>query len=66
VELTKLMPLGKLEWAKNKELTLINHSVRQDAFSRMHLPIGEGGKNMINASREEHGPSWRMIVKSYC
>ena len=27
----------------------------------MDLPIG-GGKHSINAAREDHGPSWRMIV----
>jgi penicillin G amidase len=27
----------------------------------MNLPIG-GGSTMINATKEKHGPSWRMIV----
>jgi len=30
-------------------------------FSRMHLPIG-GGAKIINATKETHGPSWRVIV----
>lgn len=51
---------GKLEWWKNKD-TRINHLLKQPAFSRMHLNMG-GGKNMINATTEDHGPSWRMIV----
>lgn len=56
----KIEDAGKLEWAKFKD-THINHLLRQPAFSRLHLPIG-GGTNMINATREDHGPSWRMIV----
>ena len=51
---------GKLEWWKNKD-TRINHLLKQPAFSRMHLNMG-GGRNMINATTEDHGPSWRMIV----
>jgi penicillin G amidase len=51
---------GKLEWAKNKA-TRINHLLKVPAFSRMDLPIG-GGKNMINAATDDHGPSWRMVV----
>jgi penicillin amidase len=27
----------------------------------LHLPIG-GGTNTINATKEQHGPSWRMVV----
>jgi penicillin amidase len=30
-------------------------------FSRLHLPIG-GGNKIINATKETHGPSWRVIV----
>ena len=60
LSLTKIEAAGKLEWAKNKD-THISHSLKQDAFSRLHLNVG-GGRNMINATREEHGPSWRMIV----
>lgn len=55
-----LATTGKLEWWKNKD-TRINHLLKQPAFSRMHLNMG-GGKNMINATTEDHGPSWRMIV----
>ncbi|MFC4261676.1 penicillin acylase family protein [Ferruginibacter yonginensis] len=51
---------GKLEWAKFKD-TRVNSLLKLPAFSRLHLPIG-GGTNMINATREEHGPSWRMVV----
>ena len=51
---------GKLEWGKFKD-TKVLHLARLDAFSRLHLPIG-GGTNTINATNEQHGPSWRMIV----
>ncbi len=32
------------------------------AFSRFNLPIG-GGRSIVNATSENHGPSWRMIVE---
>lgn len=32
------------------------------AFSRFDIPIG-GGRNIVNATSENHGPSWRMIVE---
>ncbi len=31
------------------------------AFSRFDIPIG-GDRNIVNATSENHGPSWRMIV----
>lgn len=51
---------GKGEWAKFKD-TRVLHLARLEALSRLHLPIG-GGVNTINAAKEQHGPSWRMIV----
>ncbi len=51
---------GNIEWAKYKD-THVEHLARLDAFSRLHLPIG-GGTNTINATKEQHGPSWRMVV----
>ena len=60
VDLLKVEKDGKLEWAKNKA-TFINHLLKVPAFSRKDLPIG-GGKNMINATTNDHGPSWRMVV----
>ncbi|MDB5200702.1 MAG: penicillin acylase family protein [Ferruginibacter sp.] len=59
----ELSPLGMataLEWATYKD-TRVKHLTKLPAFSRLHLPIG-GGTNVINATKEEHGPSWRMIV----
>ena len=32
------------------------------AFSRFNIPIG-GDRNIVNATSEDHGPSWRMIVE---
>ncbi len=58
--LAKAELAGKLEWYKFKD-THISHLLKQDAFSRLHLPVG-GGDNEINAVRADHGPSWRMIV----
>ena len=51
---------GKLEWSKNKG-TRVNHLAKIPAFSRLNLPIG-GGTHIINAAKENHGPSWRMVV----
>jgi penicillin amidase len=58
--LKKIETDGKLEWAKFKD-TQVRHLLRIPALSRMHLPIG-GGAGVINAAKEDHGPSWRMIV----
>jgi len=51
---------GRLAWAKYKD-TKVSHLTKIDAFSSLHLPIG-GGDNVINAAKQTHGPSWRMIV----
>lgn len=51
---------NKLEWGKFKD-TRVMHLAKIDAFSRLHLPIG-GGENIINATKSNHGPSWRMVV----
>jgi penicillin G amidase len=60
VKLTALEKEGKLDWAKSKA-THIDHLLKVPAFNRTNLAIG-GGKNMINATTETHGPSWRMVV----
>ncbi len=61
IELMQLESKGKLEWAKYKD-THINHLSRVlPPLSRLHVPIG-GGENVINATKSDHGPSWRMIV----
>ena len=70
VNLNYLENQGKLEWAKAKD-TRVSHLLKIPALSRLHLPIG-GGTHMINATKDTHGPSWRMIVhltdeiEAYC
>ena len=59
-KLTEAEAAGKLEWAKYKD-THVDHLIKLKEFSSLHLPIG-GGNNIINAARENHGPSWRMVV----
>ncbi|HMH32345.1 MAG TPA: penicillin acylase family protein [Puia sp.] len=51
----------RMEWARYKA-TRINHLLRLAPFSRRDLSIG-GGTNCINATKEDHGPSWRMVVQ---
>jgi penicillin G amidase len=60
IELKKIDAAGKLEWAKNKG-TFINHLLKLAPFNRTNLSIG-GGVGIINATTNDHGPSWRMIV----
>ncbi len=50
----------KLEWALFKG-TSVNHLAKIPAFSRKNLYIG-GGNNIINATKQNHGPSWRMVL----
>ena len=51
---------GKLDWEKYKG-THINHLANLTPFNRANLPIG-GGVHNINATKENHGPSWRMVI----
>jgi len=60
MELKTAEAAGKLEWARYKA-TRVNHLTKLEPFSRLELPIG-GGTHIINATKETHGPSWRMIV----
>ncbi|MBO9633764.1 MAG: penicillin acylase family protein [Chitinophagaceae bacterium] len=52
---------GKLEWSKYKD-SGIRHLLRLSPLSRFHLTTG-GGADIINATKQFHGPSWRMIVQ---
>jgi len=60
----------KLSWGKFKD-TKVLHLLKIATLSRLHLPIG-GGRHIINATTDNHGPSWRMIVhltdeiEAYC
>jgi penicillin amidase len=40
----------------------VTHLARLEPFSYKDLPAG-GNKNIVNAARNTHGPSWRMIVE---
>jgi len=59
-KLLELEKENKLEWSLFKA-TKISHLTKIPALSRLNLPIG-GGMNIINATTEDHGPSWRMVV----
>ena len=53
---------GDLNWV-NYKATYAGHLLQGlPAFSRFNIPIG-GGKNIVNATSKNWGPSWRMIVE---
>lgn len=52
---------GGTEWYKVKN-TAVMHLAKLPAFSYEHLQTGGWG-NTINAMKQNHGPSWRMIVE---
>ena len=58
--LAKVEKDGKLEWSKYKD-SGIRHLLRLAPLSRYHLTTG-GGADIINATKQFHGPSWRMVV----
>ena len=60
IELKKAEINGKLEWEKYKG-TSVYHLAKLPSLSRTYLPIG-GGVHNINATKETHGPSWRMVI----
>ena len=41
--------------------TSIQHMLRLEPFGVYNVPIG-GGRGVVNAASERHGPSWRMVV----
>ncbi|BAO74371.1 penicillin acylase family protein [Winogradskyella sp. PG-2] len=53
---------GDYMWV-NYKATYAGHLLQGlPAFSRVDIPIG-GGRNIVNATSENWGPSWRMIVE---
>ena len=52
---------GKLTWSKFKATKATHLSKVLTPFSRFNIPVG-GGTHCINATKDDHGPSWRMIV----
>lgn len=59
-ELTKLEKEGRLNWGKYQD-TYIGHATKLPQLSKLHLNTS-GSWGSINATKENHGPSWRMIV----
>jgi penicillin amidase len=59
-DMKKLDTANKLAWGKFKD-SGVRHLLKIPALGRLHLPIG-GGEHIINATKQYHGPSWRMIV----
>lgn len=51
---------GRLDWSTFKDAG-VRHLLRMEPLSRFHLKTG-GGVNIINATKQFHGPSWKMIV----
>jgi penicillin amidase len=50
----------RLTWSKFKDAG-VRHLLRMEPLSRFHLNTG-GGLNVINAVKQFHGPTWRMVV----
>lgn len=59
-ELEKAGDEKRLGWAAYKR-TGLRHLLRIPALSRMNVNVG-GGEHIINATKQFHGASWRMIV----
>ncbi len=59
-ELKKIWASEKQGWSRYKA-TKIRHLAQLEALGRYNLKTG-GGTNCINATKETHGPSWRMVV----
>lgn len=54
-------PIGTAwQWGRHKA-TRISHLARLDALSALNVQIG-GGRDIVNATTERTGPSWRMVV----
>jgi len=60
-ECKELEAQGMLAWGKQKD-SGIRHLLRIPALSRLHLNLG-GGRHIINALKQYHGPSWKMVVE---
>ncbi len=50
-----------MSWQDYKQ-TYVKHLLRLKPFGRYNIPIG-GNHNIVNATSENHGPSWRMVVE---
>ena len=61
IQLKDLDANDNLAWGKYKN-SGVRHLLKLPAFSRLSLFAG-GGEDIINAYKQFHGPSWRMIVE---
>ncbi len=59
-KLVSLEKEGKLQWGKYREVMVL-HPTKIPQLSKMNIVTGGSGYS-INAMKENHGPSWRMIV----
>jgi penicillin G amidase len=59
-EMKKLDKEGNLAWGKYRE-TMVLHSTKLPQLSKMNINTSGNGF-CINATKENHGPSWRMVV----
>ena len=55
-------PVGSAwAWGPSKSTSIRHLLPGVDAFSALNVQIG-GGRNIVNATTERTGPSWRMVV----
>ena len=59
-QIDKLNKEGKLAWGKYRESSVM-HSTKLPQLSKMGINTSGSGHS-INATKDNHGPSWRMIV----
>jgi len=57
---SELNQQNKLAWSVYKD-TRVSHFTKIEALSTLHVQNG-GGSYSVNATKSNHGPSWRMIV----
>jgi penicillin amidase len=62
IRLAMIEKEGKLKWGEFKNTT-VYHLLKTNAipFARTGIITG-GGEGIVNATKHDHGPSWRMIV----
>jgi penicillin amidase len=61
IKAVEQLDTANLQWGSYRG-TDIMHLAKIEAFSRQHLFTG-GSAYTVNALKQDHGPSWRMIVQ---
>ena len=56
----QLVKEGRLAWGKYRETSVL-HQTKLPQLSKLHINTSGNGL-CINATKESHGPSWRMVV----